>query len=89
MTYWPECSLRKGQKFRRTTAGRLSKAAVDPLEGFHQQLQSAHVHDVACNLSGIHALHARLDLVSHHLLVGDALESFYQQISAMLQVVAT
>jgi hypothetical protein len=64
------------------------EAAVHSLQSFHQQLQTAHVQDVAGDLSAVHALLSGLDLQSGQLLVGDVLEDLRQKVHTMFQVIA-
>jgi len=61
---------------------------VHALQRLHQQLQAAHLHNIAGDLGAVHPLFASLDLQSRHLLIGDVLESFRQEVHAVLQVIA-
>ncbi len=61
---------------------------MHPLHSFHQQLQAAHLQDVAGDLGAVHALFASLDLQSRQLLVGDVFKSLREQVHAVFQVVA-
>jgi hypothetical protein len=53
------------------------------MQDLPQQLQAAHIHDVADNLGVVPTLHAGLDLQGFQLLIGDVLESLVEQVDAV------
>ena len=58
------------------------------LQSRRHHMVATHLHNIAGDLGAVHSLFAGLDLQSRHLLIGDVLESFRQEVHAVLQVIA-